>query len=222
MAELEGKDPDRYQEMVVATKKVDLPKALDLYKKIDAMTEWEVYLLRHEKWKKKWEEDPDFRDRELEARSDKFDALKVARQKEYARKRVDLKVLQVRDSTGREESWKKKTPWEQSVLLKEACLYYRDLEQRHSVDRRRIDLPARQESFLMEQRATGITPSEECDKWIALSQSPNQVALSLSNLRRSMNYYFFRRMSDELGLPGEAQHDLENRLSKMTHDFESY
>lgn len=222
LIELEGKDPDRYQEMVVAAKEVDFPQAWSLYKKIDAMTEWEVYLLRHEKWKKKWEEDPEFRDKELEARSDKYDALKAARQKDYDRKYEDLKILKVRDFISRKQSWQKKSSWEQSVLLKEGCLYYRDLEQRHSVDRQRMDRPARQESFLTEQRATGITSSEECDKWISLSQSPEQVALSLSNLRKSMNYYFFKRMSDDLGLPDEAQHDLENRLSKMTHDFESY
>ncbi len=219
---LEAKDPDRYQEMVIASKEVEFPKAWELFKKIDAMTDVEVVLLRHEKWKKKWADDPEFRDSQLEARSDRNDALKADRLDEYERKSERLIALRVSDTVSRKEAWQKKSPWQRSVLLKESCLYFRELEQRHSVERRRMDRPARQESFLTEQRATGLTASEECDQWIVLGHSEKEVARSLHNLRGSMNYYFFKRMSDALGLPDKAQHSLENRLAKMTHDYESY
>ncbi len=222
MVELEGKDPDRFEEMVTAAKDVELPKALSLYKEIDAMTEWEVYLLRHEKWKKKWEEDPEFRDAHLESRSDRYDALKVSRLEKYDQKSQQLEILRTSSATGKKVAWQKKSPWEKGVLLKEACLRYRQLEQRYSIDRRRMDQPARHESFVLEERSTGLSPAEECDLWIEIGHTPQHVERSLQKIRRAMNYYFFKRMSGDLGLPDEALPDLEKRLAKMTNDFEAY
>ena len=222
LVELERKDPDRYLEMVEAAKGLELRQAFDHYQTIDRMTEWHVYTLRYSKWKKRWREDAEFKDAYLEARSDRYDRLREERRQEYTRRQERLKAVTVSAPEKRKKAWQAKSPWEKTILLQEGCLRYLEMERKAALKRQRLDHPARDTGFLSPERVVGSTPAEECDRLVTISHSEEIAEQSLANVQRSMNYYFFTVMSEELGLPETTRHDIDDRLAKMAHDFDAY
>lgn len=222
LAELEGKDPDRFQEMVLAAKGLELGQALDDFRAIDQMTDWDVYTLRYTKWKKRFEEDGEFRDKHLEARSDRYGRLKGERWDEYGRRQDRLKAVALNNPETKRKAWLAKSPWGKTVLLKEGCMRYLEMERKAALKRQRLDHPAHDTGFLSPERVVGTTPAEECDRLVTVSHSEEVAEQSLANVQRSMNYYFFTVMSEELGLPDSKRHDTDDRLAKMAHDFDAY
>lgn len=171
---------------------------------------------------KRWQEDTEFQDAQLEARSIRYDRLKGERWKEYTRHQEKLKADTAYDLEKRRQAWNSKSPWEKTILLHEGCIHYLEQERKAALKRQRLDHPSRDTGFLSPERMVGFTPTEECNRLVTVSNSAEMAEQSLANLQRSMNYYFFSTMSAELGLPETSRHRLDDRLAKMTHDFEAY
>ncbi|MFQ5483482.1 MAG: hypothetical protein ACE5ER_12085, partial [Nitrospinaceae bacterium] len=186
------------------------------------MTPAQVYALKYEKWKASWEQDSKFREAALQERDAVHEQERLARNEGYAHRMNGLTVLRGSSPAARRAVWGQATPWQKNLILRDACtrsLARQVREETHSLNRRRHQ---EREAFGVGARALAPLPAEDCARWVMPGYSPASVDRSLLRLKKGMNYFYFVRMVEAVGLPREGLFTLQGRLARMTDSYEEF
>ena len=219
---LKEKDPEGFEEMRLAFKDLDWPKAWKEYQRLDRMTMNEVYRLRYEKWKIRWQEDPEFREKQLEDRANIHDDTQVRRLQGYQTRRQNLQSIRRRPQETLKELWDRATPWQKGLILWEGCVRYLRRESRE-LARRLVELPPPEYGPRpIGGRVVGVSPAERCDAMVRVADDPAAVEESLQRLKSEMNYFYFSRFMNELGLSRETLMTVGERAVKMAEALQPF
>jgi hypothetical protein len=219
---LNDKDPDRYKKMTKAVKNLKLKKAYKLYRELDALSKEQVYELRYAKWKDRWEKDKEFRDQSLKSRFEENKALSEVREERYANRIAKVEHEETGQAAIR-ETWKKASTWDRGLLLRYACVHYLHEERMDMKKRSNVEQPAlRQPIRIHDGVVSGMSESARCEEWVEVSHDPESLKRSLQHLSAGMNYYYYSRLLEAVGLSSEQVFSAEDRATKMAGDFERF
>ena len=64
-----------------------------------------------------------------------------------------------------------------------------------------------------------LDPSEQCAEWVPVGGDERAVSQAIQALQEGMNYYYFVRLLDAIGLPENEVFKFPGKLTRMTNDF---
>jgi hypothetical protein len=202
LAELEEKDPEKYEKMVEEVKSFHVKEAKNLYREIETMTRKEVIILRYEKWRKKKKEDKKFHEEyyneELLSRIEVRKAFQINHQS-----RIDeiQKLNQRQPVKVRFDHWKKTEPWKQRLILREKCVKYVKMEMKNR-EVFRQDLEVSKLSNLLAQLSNEPLPVELlCNDLVPVTQSSNKVQEMVLGLKKILSFKYYAKLLEDIGIP---------------------
>lgn len=218
--ELKEKDPGKFQSMVSRARHLNLLATNRLYKELKGMTYEEVLKLRYEIWKEKKETDKKFRlahwDNELVLREEHKGMKKLERHK----LQQELEELQQKNGApGDRKNWEKTGAWEKGLLLRENCIKFFSFERRDSKGRSRAHHLSDSAALLETPGDTPLPVPTLCERLVPISHDAQVVETALVNLRNRMNYFYFTKMLEEIGIPKKKIFAFESKLDRMTGAF---
>ncbi|KMP11399.1 hypothetical protein UR09_02105 [Candidatus Nitromaritima sp. SCGC AAA799-A02] len=202
--ELREKDPEKFDLMVQKAKAVHIKEAKKLFDELDAMTQRDVVYLRYKKWQEKRKADKDFKLSDLE---EKLEQREKAGEERKNKHELELRALAVRvDKKGKIQhvEWKKAEPWQKSIVLREKCIKYLKMEEMDSRRRKNARELSRISSILERPKKTSWSIPEYCMNAIPTTHSEEIVRRAVQRLRGEMNYYYYVRLLNEIGVPEET------------------
>jgi hypothetical protein len=120
------------------------------------------------------------------------------------------------------EYWHKASPWEKGLLLREKCIKFFSLEKQAS-DRR---LQARKFSSISALTTSpldeGNSIPEICARLVPITHDSKAPDQALEVLKNRMNYFYFNRLLNEIGVPSQEVFVFESRLNRMTEAFSTH
>ncbi|PIQ96190.1 MAG: hypothetical protein COV67_10760 [Nitrospinae bacterium CG11_big_fil_rev_8_21_14_0_20_56_8] len=219
LVELKDKDPDKYEQLIVHAKGFDIKETQRLYEEIKSMTREQVLYLRYNKLAEKRKKNKDFRIQEWEKELTAREETRKEMADDYESRSIALKVLRKKDPEKLLAEWKRSEPWQKGELLREKCIQYLETEKKESVMRQNmLDLP--RTAPLIEkpgQDSHGV--SEVCARLVPPIRDEKGVVATLAVLKKEMNYYYFVRMVEDIGLPPDTVFDFDYKLSRMATDY---
>jgi hypothetical protein len=217
---LKEKDPDRFQSMIVSAKGLKLTGALQLFQEIKKLTLQEVYRLRYEKWKAKMQDDAEFNlaywNEEVLLRGETLSAKKEERV---------LKLTDINHShmEGQEdyfkEYWDKANPWGKGLLLREKCGKFFSLEKQASARRLQARQFSSMSSLTTSPREERNSVAELCARLVPITHDAKAPDQALDALKNRMNYFYFNRLLQEVGIPPNEVFAFDSKLNRMTQAF---
>ncbi|MEE9259043.1 MAG: hypothetical protein V3U37_05835 [Nitrospinaceae bacterium] len=217
---LKEKDPEKYELMVEEAKSFHLPTAKKLYEELDRMTWGQVIALRYNKWKEKVRADEDFRFEDWQEELDQREATKEEKKQEYhgranrllaARADIDGKIMLA--------AWEKMEPWQKGLVLREKCIKFTEMEKKRSLRRRNINDLSRIEVLLDKPDKRSWSVPELCESLVPHTRDEPMVNQAIERLKSKMNYYYFVRLLDEIGIPRDKIVPFSTRLRQVALDF---
>lgn len=220
MADLKGRDPEKFAAMIVLAKSFDFKKAMENYVELDRMSYENILTVRYNVWKNKRERDEEFRsshwENELALREDAMLAKKEERQNQL---RELTALSEKRPGSALLLDWKNSGAWEKGLLLREKCIKFLEAEKSKNHARKKIHKLSRAASLLEKPNRTSLTIPEICEEWVPISHDEAQVVLALESLKNKMDYFFFVQLLDEIGVPRQDVFSLPSQLGRMTGGF---
>ena len=218
--EFKSKNPPKFEQMAKEFGDLHFIKGTELLREIKHMTHDEVLLIRYELWKERIKSDKKFRLEEWDNQLAERENTKKARRMEHLKEIADIERL---NKKGGEKvlfaSWKKAGPWEKGLILREKCIKYLELERKDNVRRRNPFTLSRTAVLLHKPAGTSLEVPELCAKLVTISHDAGIEASNLETLRNEMNYFYFVRLLDEVGIPRQEVLPFSIQLTRMTADF---
>ncbi|NIW58217.1 MAG: hypothetical protein GWN24_03985 [Nitrospinaceae bacterium] len=217
---LKAKDPDRFAALVKQIRSFHFLEALRIHDELQEMTAEEVLLLRYRKLKEQWHEDPEFRFEAWEGELQDRARTREKKKRQYREERTRIEKARTRRKEQTlEEAWKKAGAWTQGLLLREKCIQYLKQERRE-LRRRRNALELSRPAALTGKPVPSMQPVPDlCEDLVPLSHDPQAVRASVERLKNHLNYFYFVRLLDDLGLPRKEVFPFPSRLNRMTTGF---
>jgi hypothetical protein len=220
---LQEKDPERFQAMIASAKGLELVGMVQLFQEIKQLTQEEVYRLRYERWKAKMQGDD-----ELSLADWNEEVLLREQTSSTKKEEWDQKITDIEHShmEGQEkyfkEYWRKANPWEKGLLLREKCIKFFSLEKQASGRR----LQARKFSSISVLTTSpleeGISIPEICARLVPITHDAKGPDQALDALKNHMNYFYFNRLLNEIGIPPNEVFVFESKLNRMTQAFSTH
>jgi hypothetical protein len=223
LAELEEKDPEKYEKMVEEVKSFHMKEAKNLYREIETMTREAVIILRYEKWRKKKKEDKKFHeeyyDEELLSRV----KVRKAFQTDYQSRIDEIQRLKQRQpAKAKFDHWKKTETWKQRLILREKCVKYVKMEIK---DREvfRQDLEVSKVSTLLAQLSNEPLPVELlCNDFVPVTRSSNKIQEMVLGLKEIMNFKYYTQLLEDIGIPREEIFLFKDEINSKVRDYNDF
>ena len=230
-AEFSAKDQEKYDLMMAEVKSFGFGTAQKLYGELDAMTPKDVADLRYRRWKEKQETDKEFRDAYLEEQQ------KLRVQENIERKsKHDLKlralISKPEEAKFRSTNWKKSGPRQKVMVLREKCVKYLKMEEMDRRRRKNVLELSRISSILDRPKKVScskktadiclaVALSEYCMDLVPNTDEDKAVLLSIKRLKGKMNYFYYLKMLEEMGVPIEDL-EFEQQLKGVSNFFTEF
>lgn len=217
---LKEKDPDKFSVMMAEARDFHLEVAKTLYVELEQMTKGQVIALRYQKWKDKRKEDKEFR---LDSWQKQLDARELTRQEkkiQYQASGDELIAARTEaDDQVWEATWDRMESWQKGMVLREKCVKFTEMERKKNLEKTRaLDL-TRTAALLEKPASLPWTTAELCASYVPFTRDGKMVDVAIETLKNRMNYYYFVKLLDEIGLPQEEIIPFSKRLEHMARDF---
>ncbi|MFQ5450524.1 MAG: hypothetical protein ACE5E9_07825 [Nitrospinaceae bacterium] len=220
LAELQPKDPKKFESMVQEVKSFHFPTAIKLFRELENMTYEEVLYLRYETWKKRRESDKDFRLHDWDKQVALRESSRESRFKRHRRQLEDIiRINQEKTGKDLSQRWQKAGAWERGLLLREKCIKYLEREKAAARRRGNVRNLSRTAPLMSKPGKASLSVPELCERLVPISQDEQVVETSLENLKNKMKYFYFVQLLDEIGIPRKDVLTFPSKLQRMTGDF---
>jgi len=220
LAELEGKHPEKYAQMVEEAKSFHIKETQRLYHEIESMTREEVIALRYEKWQEKRKADKEFNEKYYD--DELLNRIEVQKDllKDYQSRMDEIRGLNERQPVQvRFEQWKKTEPWKQRLILHEKCVKYVEMEiKARSAFRRGLEIS--KVSVLMARLSNKPLPVELlCNDLVPEVRSEQQVQDAIQRLKETLTFDYYIQLLEEVGIPRKEMFSFDDELKGKIENF---
>lgn len=216
LEELQAKDAYRYQLMVHEASRLHFIEAWQRWVELKGVSHDQIARDRYRRLINQWESDSAFR-------QEKNKAEREARIKNRHRRSQDYQSIlgalndAPLDLQRLRAHWASASAWEKGLLLREQCVRWLRQEMEDHQNRRNLKGAVRLEA--LPSGSFAVVPSLRCSEWVPVGEDELAVAQAIQALQEGMNYYYFIRLMDEVGLAENKGFDFSGKLQRMTSDF---
>jgi hypothetical protein len=219
LMELRQKDEVRFDVIVEEVRQFHPLSAWNLFVELKELSHQKSFDDRYKRYKQRWEEDPEFRQQILKERIPERKEARKRRRLGYEQEIEDILESSQISVRSPKEQWSRADAWHRGLILREKCLQFIEMEIRDFENRRRLSEAPKRGAFLTRPRITDLTPAEYCQNLVPVSHKDDKVDEALHNLKQGMNYYYFVRLLDDIGLRDSELFPYPTRLERMTDDL---
>jgi len=207
VAGLKEKSPESFESLKENIKTLHWLEAGRLAWRLHSLSAEEALALRYRSWKDQLAASPEFEARARE--NERLAREESGGQRGDAHRRA-LEGLAAGETAAavRAPALGRREPWEFSVALRDQCRKQLELQWR-----------ARSESGGKAADAGASDAAGKCAFWVPLSDDERVVHRALFALRDKMDYSYYLRLLDALGVSSEEVLKFEERLRRMTGSF---
>ncbi len=221
--QLRDKDPHRYDQMVDEVSGLHWINAWNQYETLKEISTAELYRERYQRWKQQWLTDPSFRQDVLRQKAEAQAEIKKSQRKKYSLEELELAQYHRKpDPALLRVHWEQATPWQKSLILRDRCVRYLNQELEDYRQRRRVKGSLHGAALRMQSRAGNASPGSLCREMVSLSHDLPSVHRALDKLKKGMNYYYFVRLLEDIGIPDSELFTITGKLEGMTRDFNGF
>lgn len=223
LLKLQEKDAYRYKQMV--DKAVDLHwvDAWNQYVELKAISLAELSQERYRRWKQQWATSETFRQNALRQKGEARAQIKKLQKEKYDRQKQELaQYHRKQDPALLRVHWEQATPWQKSLILRDGCVRYLNQELEDYRQRRHVKGSLHGAALLVQSRIANASPGTLCREMVSLSHDTPSVHHALGKLKKGMNYYYFVRLLEDIGIPDSELFSVTGKLEGMTRDFNGF
>ena len=223
LTELQEKHPEKYEKMWEEAKSFHISEARKFYHELNEMTQAEVIDLRYKKFLEKRNADKKFKEDSYEEELQLRIKERKSKLADNVSKIEELKSLdQNKPVKIRFETWKKKKPWQQKLILSEKCIKFfkKELADKQMA---KSGLKNSKVSALISR--VGKEPLEVenlCENLVSSISSHEDIQDLILRLKESMSFFYFIQLLDETGIPRATVFQFNEKLDGMTRDFNNF
>jgi hypothetical protein len=221
--QLQEKDAYRYERMVDEASRFHWINAWSQYATLKEIGLAELYQERYQRWKHQWQTSGEFRQSVLRQKAEARGQIKKSQAKQYDRQKQELeRYRKKQDPVLLRVHWEQATPWQKSLILRDRCVRYLNQELEDHRKRRHVKGSLHGAALLAQSRIANANPGNLCREMIPLSHDTPAVHRALGKLKTGMNYYYFVRLLDDIGIPDSELFTVTGKLEGMTRDFNGF
>ncbi len=219
LMEMQRKDSYEFNSILEEGYRFHLIKAYHKFMVLKDLSLEQAYMNRYRRWKKKWVSDAEFRKQFSQEKMELGKVLQKVRAERYDEELEKIYKSQQIIPDQIRGSWDQLAPWQRGLILREKCIHFIELEIKD--DRRKMQVKSfsSQEIVSMNRKFLQYTPAEYCEGLVPIGLEEKYVEKALSSLKRGMNYYYFIRLLNEIGLKDSELFTYPSKLERMTEDF---
>ncbi len=221
--QLREKDTYRYNRMVDEFSRLHWIDAWRQYGELKEIGVARLHEERYQRWKRQWERDGEFRQNVLRQKTETQKELKQSQRKKYDLHIRELKQYRQKpDAALLQVHWEQATPWQKSLILRDRCIRYLNRELEDYRKRRHVKKSLHGAALLAQSRISNASPGSLCREMVPLNHDDPSVHRALLKLRDQMNYYYFTRLLEDIGIPDHELFTVSDKLDGMTRDFNGF
>jgi hypothetical protein len=223
LQELQAKDPYRYERMVDEASHLHWINAWNQYVELKEIGLAELHREQYRRWKQQWETSGGFRQSIMGKNAKARKKIKNSNKKRYDQQEHELaQYRQKQDPSLLRVHWEQATPWQKSLILRDRCVRYLNQELKDYRQRRHVKGSLHGAALLAQSRIADANPGSLCREMVSLSHDVPSVHRSLGKLKTGMNYYYFIRLLEDIGIPNSEVFTVNGKLQGMTRDFNGF
>ena len=223
LLKLQEKDSYRYDRMADEASRLHWINAWIQYVELKEIGPAELYRERYQRWKQQWKTSGEFRQNALRQQAEAREQIKKSLRRKYDRQKQELKQYrQKQGSALLRVHWEQATPWQKSLILRDRCVRYLNQELEDYRQRRHVKGSLHGAALLAQSRIANASPGSLCREMVSLSHDTASVHRALSKLKKGMNYYYFVRLLEDIGIPDSELFTVMGKLEGMTRDFNGF
>ncbi len=216
---MKDKDPHEFHSILEEGYRFHLAKAYKKFMILKDISYEQAYMNRYRRWKKKWAEDVDFRKQFSQEKMELRKVLKKVRTERYQDELKKITQSQQTVPDNLRVSWAQLAPWQKGLILREKCIHFLELEDKENKKTMQVKSLSSQDIVSINRKFFDSTPAEYCEGMVPIGLEEKYVDKALSSLKRGMNYYYFIRLLNEIGLKDSDLFTYPTKLERMTEDF---
>ena len=223
LLELQAKDSYRYERMVDEASRLHWVNAWNQYVELKEISLAEVYRERYRRWKQQWQAGGEFQQNAMRKNAEARKQIKNLHKAKYDQQEHELaQYREKQDSSLLRVHWEQATPWQKSLILRDRCVRYLNQELEDHRQRRHVKGSLHGAALLVQSRIANASPGSLCREMVSLSHDAPSVHQSLGKLKTGMNYYYFVRLLEDIGIPDSELFTVTGKLEGMTRDFNGF
>ena len=223
LLELQAKDSYRYERMVDEASHLHWINAWNQYVELKEIGLAELHQERYRRWQQQWATSEAFRQNALRQKAEAHEQIKNSHKKEYDQQKQELaQYRRKQDPALLRVHWEHATPWQKSLILRDRCVRYLNQELEDYRQRRHVKGSLHGAALLVQSRIANASPGSLCREMVSLSHDAPSVHRSLGKLKNGMNYYYFVRLLEDIGIPDSELFTVTGKLEGMTRDFNGF
>jgi len=223
LLKLQDKDAYRYKQMVDAVSHLHWVRAWNQYVELKEISLAELYQERYRRWKQQWATSEEFRQNVLRQKEEAHEQIKKSHKQKYDHQKQELvQYRRKQDPALLRVHWEQATPWQKSLILRDRCVRYLNLELEDYRHRRHVKGSLHGAALLAQSRIANACPGSLCRGMVSLSHDAPSVYRALGKLKKEMNYYYFVRLLEDIGIPDSELFTVTGKLEGMTRDFNGF
>ena len=223
LMKLQEKDPHRYEQMVDEASHLHWVHAWNQYVELKEISLAELNLERYRRWQQQWASSKEFRQNVLRQKGELRDQIKKSQKEKYDLQEQELaQYRRKQDPTLLRVHWEQATPWQKSLILRDRCVRYLNQELEDYRQRRHVKGSLHGAALLVQSRIANASPGSLCREMVSLSHDAPSVHRALGKLKTGMNYYYFARLLEDIGISDSELFTVTGKLEGMTRDFNGF
>ena len=223
LLKLKEKDAYRYERMIDEALRLHWINAWNQYVALKQISLAELYRERYQRWKQQWQTSGEFRQSAMRQKVEAREQIKKSLKTKYDYQEQELEQYhRKRDATLLRVHWEQATPWQKSLILRDRCIRYLNQELEDHRQRRHVNRSLRGAALLAQSRIANASPGSLCREMVPLGHDTPSVHRSLGKLKKGMNYYYFVRLLQDIGISDSELFSVTGKLEGMTRDFNGF
>jgi len=223
LLKLQEKDSYLYERMVDEASRLHWINAWNQYVALQEIGPAELYREQYRRWKQQWATSGEFRQNALRQKAEAREQIKKSQKEKYGQQEQELQQYRrKKDPALLRVHWEQATPWQKSLILRDRCVRYLNQELEDYGQRRHVKGSLHGAALLAQSRIANASPGQLCREMISLSHDVPSVHRALGKLKQGMNYYYFVRLLEDIGIPDSELFTAAGKLDGMTRDFNEF
>ena len=220
---LRDKDAYRYERMMDEVSGLHWINAWNQYVALKKIDPAELHQERYQRWKQQWNTSREFRQNVLRQKLEAREQIKKSQKKKYDLQQQELAQYHRKpDPSLLRVHWEQATPWQKSLILRDRCVRYLNQELEDYRQRRHVKGSLHGATLLTHSRIASASPGQLCREMVSLSHDVPSVHRALGKLKKGMNYYYFVRLLEDIGISDSELFTVTGKLEGMTRDFNGF
>jgi hypothetical protein len=221
--QLRDKDAYRYERMVEEVSGLHWINAWNQYVALQEISATELYQERYQRWKQEWLTNEEFRQNALRQKAAAREEIKKSQKKRHSLEELELAQYHRKQERALlRVHWEQATPWQKSLILRDRCVRYLNQELEDYRKRRHVKGSLHGAILLAQTRTGNARPGTLCREMVSLNHDISSVHRALGKLKKGMNYYYFVRLLEDIGIPDSELFTVTGKLEGMTRDFNGF